>query len=113
MLMQNDKKKKQKQKKNRLNRNKNPYRLNESSSDSSMTDLLPSTQKSLSNSDTPQFTRTPKQISMTDLSHNQEVRRSCPEVFLKKLFFHKIHRKTPVPESLFLIKLQASSLQLY
>ena len=64
MLMQNDKKK-TKQKKNRLKRNKNPYRLNESSLDSSMTDLLPFTQKSLSNSDTPQFTRIPKQISMT------------------------------------------------
>ena len=27
--------------------------------------------------------------------------------------FHKIYRKTPVPESLFLIKLQALGLQLY
>ena len=43
MLLQNDKII------NRLNRNKNSYRLNESLLDSSMTDLLPSTQKSPSN----------------------------------------------------------------
>ena len=34
-----------------------------------MTDLLPSTQKSSSNSDIPQFTRTPNQTSITDFSH--------------------------------------------
>ena len=53
MLLQNDKII------NRLNRNKNSYRLNESLLDSSMTDLLPYTQKSPSNSDTSQITRTP------------------------------------------------------
>ena len=67
MLLQNDKMI------NRLNRNKNSYRLNESLLDSFMTDLLSSTQKSPSNSDTPQFTRTPKQTSMTDFSHNPKV----------------------------------------
>ena len=67
MLLQNDKII------NRLNRNKNSYRLNESLLDSSMTDLLPSTQKSPSNSDTPQFTRTPNQISFTDFSHIPKV----------------------------------------
>ena len=63
MLLQNDKII------NRLNKNKNSYRLNESLLDSSMTDLLPSTQKSPSNSDTPQITRTPNQTSITDFSH--------------------------------------------
>ena len=58
---------------NRLNRNKNSYHLNESLSDSSMTDLLPSTQKSPSNSDTPQITRTPNQTSITDFSHIPKV----------------------------------------
>ena len=38
-----------------------------------MTDLLPSIQTSLSDSDIPQFTRPQKQTSMTDLSHNPEV----------------------------------------
>ena len=67
MLLQNDKII------NRLNRNKNSYRLNESLLDSSMTDLLPSTQKSPSNSDTPQITRTPNQTSITDFSHIPKV----------------------------------------
>ena len=67
MLLQNDKII------NRLHRNKNSYHLNESSLDSSMKDLLSSTQKSPSNSDIPQFTRTPKQFSMADFSHNPEV----------------------------------------
>ena len=38
-----------------------------------MTDLLPSTQKSLSNLDTSQFTRTPNQTSITDFSHIPKV----------------------------------------
>ena len=38
-----------------------------------MTDLFPFTQKSPSNSDTLQFTRTPKQTSMIDFSHYPEV----------------------------------------
>ena len=38
-----------------------------------MTDLLPFTQKSPSNSETLQFARTPKQPSMTDFSHCLEV----------------------------------------
>ena len=38
-----------------------------------MTDLLPSTQKSPSNSDTPQITRTPNQTSITDFSHVPKV----------------------------------------
>ena len=59
--------------KNRLNRNKNSYHLHESLLDSSMTDLLPSTQKSPSNPDTPQFTRTPNQTSIIDFSHNPKV----------------------------------------
>ena len=46
MLLQNDKIA------NRLNRNKNSYRLSESLLDSSMTDLLPFTQKFSSNPDT-------------------------------------------------------------
>ena len=58
---------------NRLNRNKNSYRPNESLLDSSMTDLLPSTQKSPSNSDTPQTTRTPNQTSITGFSHIPKV----------------------------------------
>ena len=58
---------------NRLNRSKNSYRLNESLLDSSVTDLLPSTQKSQSNSDTPQITRTPNQTSTTDFSHIPKV----------------------------------------
>ena len=58
---------------NRLNQNKNSYRLNESLLDSSMTDLLPSTQKSPSNSDTPQVTRTPNQTFITDFSHISKV----------------------------------------
>ena len=43
------------------------------------------------------------------------IQKHLPEAFCKKMFswkFHKIHRKTPVPET-FLIKLQASGLQLY
>ena len=63
MLLQNDKII------NRLNRYKNYYRLNESFLDSSMTNLLPSTQKSPSTSDTPQITRTSNQTSITDFSH--------------------------------------------
>ena len=65
MLLQNDKII------NRLNLNKNSYCLNESLLDSSMTDLLPSTQKSPPNSDTPQFTRTPNQTTITDFSHSE------------------------------------------
>ena len=57
----------------RLSHDKNLYHLNESSLDSSMTDLFPFTQKSSSNSDTLQCTRTPKQTSMIDLSHYPEV----------------------------------------
>ena len=38
-----------------------------------MTDLLPSTQKSLSNLDTSQFIRTPNQTSITDFSHIPKV----------------------------------------
>ena len=41
--------------------------------DSSMTDLLPFTQKLPSNSDTLQFTSSPKQTSMTGFSHNTKV----------------------------------------
>ena len=67
MLLQNDKII------NRLNRNKNSYCLNESLLDFSMTDLLPSTQKSPSNSDTPQVTRTPNQTFITDFSHISKV----------------------------------------
>ena len=58
---------------NRSNGNKNSYHLNENLLDSSMTDLLPSTQKSPSNPDTPQFTRTPNQTSITDFSHISKV----------------------------------------
>ena len=58
---------------NRLNQNKNSYRLNESLLDSSMTDLLPSTQKSPSSSDTPQITRTPNRTSITDFSHIRKI----------------------------------------
>ena len=58
---------------NRLDQNKNSYHLNESLLDSSMTDLLSSTQKSLSNPDTSEFTRTPNQIPITDFSHTQKV----------------------------------------
>ena len=58
---------------NRLNRNKNSYHLNESFLDSSMTDLLPSTQKSPSNPDTPQFTRTSGKTFITDFSHIPKV----------------------------------------
>ena len=57
----------------RLNRNKNSYHLSESSLDSSMTALLPSTPKSPSNPDTLQFTRTPNQTSITDFSHIPKV----------------------------------------
>ena len=67
MLLQNDKII------NRLNRNRNSYRLNESLLDPFMTDLLPFTQKSPSNSDTQQITRTPNQISITDFSHIPKV----------------------------------------
>ena len=67
MLLQNDKIT------YRLNRNKNSYCLNESLLDSSMTDLLPSTQKSPPNSDTPQITRTPNQTSITDFNHIPKV----------------------------------------
>ena len=68
MLLQNDKLI------NRLNQNKNLYHLNESLLDSPMTHFLPSIQKSPTNSDTQQFTRTLKQTSMTDFSHNPEVK---------------------------------------
>ena len=57
----------------RLSHDKNLYHLNESSLDSSMTDLFPFTRESPSNSDTLQFTRTPKQTSMIDFSHYPEV----------------------------------------
>ena len=41
-----------------------------------------------------------------EVSRKQKIsifRSSCPEVFCKKVFlkFYKMHRKTPVPESLF------------
>ena len=58
---------------NRLNRNKNSYRLNESLLDYFTKDLLTSIQESSSSSDTPQFTRTPNQTSITDLSHISRV----------------------------------------
>ena len=58
---------------NRSNQNKSSYCLNESLLDSSITDLLPSTQKSPSNSDTPQVTRAPNQTSITDFSHIPKV----------------------------------------
>ena len=67
MLLQNEKIM------NRLNRNKNSYHLNESLLDSSMTDLLLSAQKSPSNPNTSQFTRTPNQTSITDFSHISKV----------------------------------------
>ena len=67
MLLQNDKIM------NRLNQNKNIYHLKESLLDSSMKDLLSSNQKSPSNSDTPQITRTPNQTSITDFSHIPKV----------------------------------------
>ena len=67
MLQQNDKIR------NRLNRNKNSYHLNESLLDSSMTDLLPYSQKSPSNSGTLKITRTPNQTSITDFSHIPKV----------------------------------------
>ena len=57
----------------KLNRKKSSYPLNESLFDCSMTDLLPPTQKSLSNSDNPQFTRTPNQKSTADISHISKV----------------------------------------
>ena len=66
MLLQNDKLI------NRLKQNKNSSLLNESLLDSSMTYLL-RTQKSPSNSDTPQFTRTLNQTSITDFSHIPKV----------------------------------------
>ena len=75
MLLQNDKII------NRLNQSKNSYRLNESLLDSSPTDLLPSTQKSPSNSDTPRITGTINQSSITDFSH-------IPKVILKIFFFN-------------------------
>ena len=53
----------------KLKRNKNSYHLNESLLNSSVTYLLLSTQKSPSNPDTPQFTRTPNKTSIDDLSH--------------------------------------------
>ena len=58
---------------NRSNQNKSSYCLNESLLDSSITDLLPSTQNSASNSDTPQVTRAPNQTSITDFSHIPKV----------------------------------------
>ena len=58
---------------NRLNQNKNSYDLNENLLDCSMTDLLLSTQKFPSNPDIPQFTRTPSQTSITDVSHITKV----------------------------------------
>ena len=57
----------------RLNQNKNSFCLNKCVFDSSMTDLLPSSQKSSSNSGTTQFPITTKQTSMTDFTHNSEV----------------------------------------
>ena len=47
---------------------------------------------------------------------NDLYRSSRPEVFCKKDIlrnFAKVHRKAPVPQTIFLIKLQASGLQLY
>ena len=42
------------------------------------------------------------------------IQKQPPEVFLKfKWKFHKLHGKTPMPVSLFLIKLQGLGLQLY
>ena len=67
MLLQNEKIM------NRLNRNKNSFHLNESLLDSSMTDLLPSAQKSPSNPNTSQFTRTSNQTCITDFSHISKV----------------------------------------
>ena len=67
MLLQNDKIIK------RLKRNKNSYRLKENLLVFSMTDLLPSTQKSPSNLDAPCITRTPNQTSITDFSHIPKV----------------------------------------
>ena len=67
MLLQNDKIM------NRLNRNKNIYHLKESLLDSSMKDLLPSSQKSPSNLDTPKITRTPNQTFITDFCHIPKV----------------------------------------
>ena len=58
---------------NRLNQNKNSYRLNESLLDYFTKDLLTSIQESSSISDIPQFTRTPNQTSITDLSHISRV----------------------------------------
>ena len=58
---------------NRLNRNKNSCHPNKSLLDSSMTDLLTSTQKSSSYSDTPQFPTTRKRTSVTDISNNPQV----------------------------------------
>ena len=58
---------------NRLNRNKNSYRLNENLLDYFTKDLLTSIQESSSSSDTPQFTRTANQTSITDLSHISRV----------------------------------------
>ena len=58
---------------NRSNQNKSSYCLNERLLDSSITDLLPSTQKSPSNLDTPKITRTPNQTSITDFSHIPKV----------------------------------------
>ena len=66
MLLQNDKII------NRLNRNEDSYCLNESLLDS-VKYLLPSAQKSPSNPDTPQITRTPNQTSITNFSHIPKV----------------------------------------
>ena len=57
----------------RLNQNKNSFCLNKCLFDSPMTDLLPSSQKSSSYSDTAQFPITTKQSSMTDFTHDSEV----------------------------------------
>ena len=57
----------------RLNRNENSYCLKEGLLHSFMTDLLPFTQKCPSNSDNPQFSRTPQQTYMSDFSHISKV----------------------------------------
>ena len=73
---------------NRLkNRNKNSYLLNKSLLDSCMANLLPSTHKSQSNLDTPQFPRTPTQNTMIDFSY--------PDLNIEntKLFKHQPHKR--------------------
>ena len=58
-----------------------------------------------------EFTRAVDLIQSISFAQKQP-----PEVFHRERCskkYYKIHRKTPVPESLFLIKLQATGLQLY